>query len=48
MKYYVKLERLRGLLRTSDGTVLAIRQELEALYRMAHRRYEAVPGNSHA
>jgi integrase len=48
MKYYVKLERLRGLLRTSDGTVLAIRQELEDLYRMAHRRYEGVPGNSHA
>jgi integrase len=45
MKYYIKLERLRGLLRTNDGTVLAIRQELEALYRMAHRRYEAVPGS---
>jgi integrase len=45
MKYYVKLERLRGLLRTSDGTVLAIRQELEDLYRMAHRRYEAEPGH---
>lgn len=48
MKYYVKVERLRGLLRTSDGTVLAIRQELEDLYRMAHRRYEGVLGNSHA
>jgi integrase len=45
MKYYVKPEPLRGLLQTSDGTVLAIRQELEELYRMAHRRYEAVPGH---
>jgi site-specific recombinase XerC len=45
MKYYVKLERLRGLLRTSDGTVLVIRRELEELYRMAHQRYEAMPGH---
>jgi integrase len=45
LTYYIKLERLGGLLQTRDGTVLAIRQELEELYRMAHRRYEVALGN---
>lgn len=41
LQYYVKVERLRDLLQTTNPTVLAIRQELEQLYQMAHKRYEA-------
>jgi integrase len=44
LQYYVKAERLRDLLHTTDPTVIAIRQELEQLYQMAHKRYEAAPG----
>src|SRR5262249_31291988 len=43
LQYYVKLERLRDLLHTTHPTVLAVRQEFERLYQMAHRRYDAVP-----
>jgi integrase len=42
LQYYVKLERLRGLLHTTHPTVLGVRKELEQLYRMAHKRYEAM------
>ena len=42
LQYYVKLERLRGLLHTTHPTVLGVRKELKQLYRMAHKRYEAI------
>ena len=42
LQYYVKLERLRGLLHATHPTVLRVRKELEQLYRMAHKRYEAI------
>jgi integrase len=42
LQYYVKLERLRGLLHTTHPTVLGVRKELEHLYRMAHKRYETI------
>jgi integrase len=44
LQYYVKVERLRDLLQTTNPTVLAIRHELEQLYQMAHRRYDNVAG----
>ena len=42
LQYYVKAERLRDLTQTTNPTVIAIRQELEQLYQMAHRRYRAI------
>ena len=40
LQYYVKIERLRDLVQTTHPTVLAIRQEFEQIYQMAHKRYE--------
>jgi integrase len=42
LQYYVKAERLSALLHTAHPTVTAIRHEFEALYRMAHKRYERI------
>jgi integrase len=42
LQYYVKRELLRVLLHTTHPTVLGVRKELEQLYRMAHKRYEAM------
>jgi hypothetical protein len=42
LQYYVKAERLRDLIQTAEPEMVAIRQELEQLYQMAHKRYEAV------
>jgi len=44
LQYYVKLERLRDLLHTTHPTVLAVRQECERLYQMAHKRYADITG----
>ena len=44
LQYYVKLERLRDLLHTTHPTVLAVRQECERLYQMAHKRYANITG----
>jgi integrase len=37
LQYYVKAERLRDLTQTANPIVIAIRQELEQTYQMAHR-----------
>jgi integrase len=42
LKYYVKLERLQNLLQIKHPTIVSIRQELERLYKMAHRRYDGM------
>jgi site-specific recombinase XerD len=44
LQYYVKLERLRDLLHTTHPAVLAVRQECERLYQMAHKRYADITG----
>ena len=44
LQYYVKAERLHDLIQTTNPTVVAIRQEFEKLYQMAHKRYEATSG----
>jgi integrase len=44
LHYYVKAERLQDLIQAPHPMVVAIRQELEALYQMAHKRYEAPSG----
>ena len=46
LQYYVKAERLRDLLQAAHPTVVAIRQELEQHYQMAHKRYERVSGTT--
>jgi integrase len=44
LQYYVKAEHLRDLTQTTNPTVIALRQELEQLYQMAHRRYGSISG----